>query len=70
MMDRVAVDANVTTEQIGTSSSVNETFSIGTITAHRECDDRNVFDYCSVPEVDCEDEFIDCETVGMYTITQ
>lgn len=65
-----SVDANVTTAPISTSSNVNVTNLIAatSIMAHREWDDRNAFDYGSVAEVDCEDDFIECETVGMYAV--
>lgn len=70
VMDSFADDANVTTEPISTSSSVNETFLIDatSIMAHEECDGRNAFDYYPVPKVDCNADFSECETVGMYAI--
>lgn len=62
-----SVDANVTTEPISTSSNVivSSLIVATSIMAHREYDDKNAFDYGSV---DCEDDFMECETFGMYAM--
>lgn len=68
MMD--SVNEDVITEPINTLSNFDVTnLVVETSTmSHRGWEYSNAFDYGSVSEVDCEVDFIECETVGMYAL--
>lgn len=72
MMDIDSVNANFTTEPMGTSSNVNITNQIveTSIIPHHGCDNSSAFDHdsVSVSEEDCEVDVMDFETVGKYSM--
>lgn len=63
------VDANVTFEPTNASSDANVSNSIlaNFNMTHRDCNDEIAYNDSTAAEV-CEDDFVECATVGMYSM--